>query len=144
MSTTYAELQAMYDAQCACTDEWVAKYEAEKEKKASATLLNRIAELKSQLAEVNQRLAAANEKVTSASENRTQEDDPGTAKLLAALVDRAYKIFISSVPSLRVTEQDADSNDPLVAWMSDVRSVLYRNKPVPDVFRDLLGKGNSK
>jgi prolyl oligopeptidase PreP (S9A serine peptidase family) len=68
-------------------------------------------------------------------------ESPGIEKVLRDLLDRAYKIFISSVPSLRVTEQDSDNNDPLVAWMSDVRSVLYRNKPVPDVFRDLQGSG---
>jgi hypothetical protein len=74
------------------------------------------------------------------SETSTRED-PGMVKLLTNLVDRMYKMNLMAIPSLRVTEQNPDSNDPIAAWMSDVRSVLYRNKPVPDLARDL---GNIK
>lgn len=64
---TYAEpllkeierLQALYDAQCGCTDEWAEKYRAEVERKADATLLARVAELEQALASVNARLAVA-------------------------------------------------------------------------------------
>jgi len=35
-------LRAMYAAQCACADEWAAKYRAEVERKAGGTLLARI------------------------------------------------------------------------------------------------------
>lgn len=52
-------LQAMYNAQCACTDEWAAKYCAERDRKADATLMARIAELEQSLATVNTRLAKA-------------------------------------------------------------------------------------
>lgn len=66
--------------------------------------------------------------------------DPGTEKILRDLLDRIYKMNLMAIPALRVTEQDKHSNDPLVAWMSDVRSVLYGGtKPVPDVIRDLQG-----
>lgn len=82
----------------------------------------------------------AEEKVESKSETATR-DDPGMIKLLSDLVDRMYKMNLMAIPSLRVTEQNPDSNDPIVAWMSDVRSVLYRNKPAPDLARDL---GNIK
>lgn len=64
------------------------------------------------------------------------EPHHGTVKILAALVDRAYKIFVMS-GMLRAAEQDPDSNDPIVAWASDVRSILYRNHPPPDAVRDL-------
>jgi hypothetical protein len=70
------------------------------------------------------------------SAERVATDDPGTVKILTALVDRAYKIFVMS-GVLRAAEQDPDSNDPIVAWASDVRSILYRNQPRPDVERDL-------
>lgn len=63
------------------------------------------------------------------SENERTED-PGTLKMMTALVERAYGIFTSS-GVLRVAEQDPDSNDPIIAWASDVRSVLYRSKPAP-------------
>lgn len=59
---------------------------------------------------------------------RAEKEDPGTVKILTALVERAYGIFTAS-GVLRVAEQDPDSNDPIVAWASDVRSILYRNKP---------------
>lgn len=54
-------LEETYDAQCASTDEWVEKYRAEVERKADATLLQRVAELEKALAVVNARLAVANE-----------------------------------------------------------------------------------
>jgi hypothetical protein len=56
------------------------------------------------------------------------EGDAGTQKMLTALVERAYGIFTAS-GVLRVAEQDPQSNDPIVAWASDVRSILYRSKP---------------
>jgi hypothetical protein len=57
-----------------------------------------------------------------------RSEDPGTVKILTAMVERAYGIFTAS-GVLRVAEQDPNSNDPIVAWASDVRSILYRNKP---------------
>ena len=56
----YLDMRAMYDAQCACTDEWAEKYLAELAHKADATLLQRVAELEDALAVVNARLAASN------------------------------------------------------------------------------------
>ena len=57
--------------------------------------------------------------------------DPGTEKLLRDLLDRGYKMHVQA-GSLRVAEQNPDHNDPLIAWLSDVRSVLYGNtKPEP-------------
>lgn len=55
-----ADMEAMYHAQCRCTDEWAAKYRAEVERKADATLLQRVAELEDALAEVNARLVRSN------------------------------------------------------------------------------------
>lgn len=52
-------LRSMYNAQCACTDECAEKYRAEVERKADATLLERVAELEQALAAVNARLAEA-------------------------------------------------------------------------------------
>lgn len=65
-----------------------------------------------------------------------RSEDPGTVKILTALVERAYGIFTAS-GVLRVAEQDPDSNDPIVAWASDVRSILYRNKPA--AIDDVIG-----
>ena len=56
----YLDMQAMYDAQCQCADEWAEKYCAEIARKADATLLQRVAELEDALAVVNARLAASN------------------------------------------------------------------------------------
>lgn len=68
--------------------------------------------------------------------SETTAEDPGMVKILTALVDRAYKIFqMSGV--LRAAEQDPDSNDPIVAWASDVRSILYRNNKLPIPPQDL-------
>lgn len=67
-------------------------------------------------------------KAIGAEEVAAPHDDPGTLKIMTALVERAYGIFTAS-GVLRVAEQDPDSNDPIVAWASDVRSILYRNKP---------------
>lgn len=53
------DLQAMYNAQCECTDEWYDKYHAEVIKKADSTLIERIKELEIQLGIVNLRLAKA-------------------------------------------------------------------------------------
>lgn len=52
-------LREMYNAQCACTDEWAEKYRAEVERKADATFLALVAELEQSLAAVNARLAQA-------------------------------------------------------------------------------------
>lgn len=77
-----------------------------------------------------------------AAEKRVPEaliSDPGTEKLLRTLLDRIYKMNLMAIPSLRVGEQDQDSNDPLVAWMSDARLMLYGSGQKPDVMRDLQG-----
>ena len=47
---TVTALRAMYDAQCACTDEWARKYDALCFKKSDKALTERIAELEGQLA----------------------------------------------------------------------------------------------
>jgi hypothetical protein len=60
-------------------------------------------------------------------ESAKEPSDPGTEKLLRDLLDRMYKMNLLAIPSLRVMEFDPDSNDPLVAWMSDARKVLYGN-----------------
>ena len=60
--------------------------------------------------------------------SETERTDPGTLKMMTALVERAYGIFTAS-GVLRVAEQDTNSNDPIVAWASDVRTILYRSKP---------------
>lgn len=52
-----AECQAMYDAQCVCTDEWAEKCRTETERKADTTLLRRLEELEHALSIVNGRLA---------------------------------------------------------------------------------------
>lgn len=57
--TEILNLRNLYNAQCACTDEWAEKYEAEVARKADATLTGRIAELENQLATVNKRLGDA-------------------------------------------------------------------------------------
>jgi hypothetical protein len=49
--------------------------------------------------------------------------DPGTEKLLMA--------------GYRVVEQNADHNNPIIAWMADARHVLYGSGRVPDPVRDL-------
>ena len=56
----YLDMQAMYDAQCQCTDELAAKYRAELERKGDEALLRRVKELEDALAVVNARLAASN------------------------------------------------------------------------------------
>ncbi len=56
----HRDMEAMYHAQCQCTDEWVAKYRAEVERKADATLLRRVQELEDALAVVNARLVSSN------------------------------------------------------------------------------------
>lgn len=56
---TVDDLRAMYNAQCACTDEWARKYDALCFKKSDKALTERIAELEGQLAAVNQRLIQA-------------------------------------------------------------------------------------
>jgi hypothetical protein len=61
---TYAELEAMYFAQCRCTDEWAAKYRAEVERKCDSALLARISELEQSLAQVNYRLSLAQQNNT--------------------------------------------------------------------------------
>ena len=57
MKPTRDEIEAMYQVQCRCTDEWAEKYRAEVERKADANLLARIQELELSLALVNSRLA---------------------------------------------------------------------------------------
>lgn len=56
---TVEDLRAMYDAQCACTDEWARKYHALRSKKSDEALTARIVELEGQLAAVNRRLIQA-------------------------------------------------------------------------------------
>ena len=58
----YWGMQELYAAQCACTDEWAEKYRAQVERKADATLLQRVAELEDALAVVNARLAASSDR----------------------------------------------------------------------------------
>jgi hypothetical protein len=61
----------------------------------------------------------------------TLTSDPGTEKLIRDLLDRGYKMHVMA-GTARVAEHDPDSNDPLIAWLSDVRSVLYgKTRPVP-------------
>jgi len=61
-------------------------------------------------------------------------EDPGTEKILRDLLDRAYKMMLMA--GYRVAEVDSDHNDPLIAWMSDARKVLYgTTKPQPDLAR---------
>ena len=69
--------------------------------------------------------------------SKSAQIDPGTEKLLRGMLDRVYKIFLMS--GMKVTEQDSDSNDPIIAWMSDARHVLYGSGRQPDVIRDLQG-----
>lgn len=57
--------------------------------------------------------------------------DPGTEKILWNLLDRAYKMMLMAIGP--VHEQDPDSNDPIVAWASDVRKVLYGSGRVPSL-----------
>lgn len=60
--------------------------------------------------------------------------DAGMEKILRDLLDRGYKMHVMAGTTTRLSEQNADQNDPLLAWLSDVRSVLYgRTKPVPNV-----------
>lgn len=60
--------------------------------------------------------------------------DTGTEKMLRDLLDRAYKMMLMA--GYRVAVVDSDNNDPIVAWMSDARTVLYGNtKPEPDLAR---------
>lgn len=56
-------LRSMYNAQCSCTDEWAEKYRVEVERKADATLTERIDDLELSLRLVNARLAEANERL---------------------------------------------------------------------------------
>lgn len=66
-----------------------------------------------------------------APEERAQ--DPGTEKILRTLLDRAYKMMLQA--GYRVMEHDPDQNDPIGAWMSDARVVLYGNGQQPDLAR---------
>ncbi len=95
------DYKALYEAGCAS---WNQAFEA---------ALNRAEKAEAEVARLSATVAA---------------EDPGTLKIITALVERAYGIFTAS-GVLRVAEQDPDSNDPIVAWASDVRSILYRNKP---------------
>lgn len=65
------------------------------------------------------------EHVLATSSEITSREDAGTVKLLTDLLDRAYKMHVMAGTTTRISEQDADQNDPLLAWLSDVRSVLY-------------------
>lgn len=53
------------------------------------------------------------------------QEDPGMVKILTDLLDRAYKMHVMAGTATYLAAQDADQNDPLLAWLSDVRSVLY-------------------
>lgn len=75
MAQEIENLRAMYDAQCQCTDELAEKYRAEVERKADASLLERIAELEAALGAVNERLAAA-QAVPNAGIHRAAEGRP--------------------------------------------------------------------
>jgi hypothetical protein len=59
--------------------------------------------------------------------------DLGTEKLLRDMLDRAYKIMLMA--GYRVAVVDSDSNDPIIAWMSDAIAVLYGSGPQPDLAR---------
>lgn len=60
--------------------------------------------------------------------------DVGTVKLLTDLLDRGYKMHVMAGTTTHLSAQDSDQNDPLLAWLSDVRSVLYgKTKPTPTV-----------
>jgi hypothetical protein len=85
------------------------------------------------LAELNRQLQSLTEENARLAQRvaQAQQNEPGMVSILTNLLDRAYKMLVMAVPSMRVAEQNADHNDPLIAWASDVRSVLYRNKPVP-------------
>lgn len=61
-------------------------------------------------------------------------EDGGTAKLLTDLLDRGYKMHVMAGTTTRLSEQSGEQNDPLLAWLSDVRSVLYgKTKPTPEI-----------
>ncbi len=60
LESELASLQAMYNAQCGCTDEWFRKYNAELDRKADATLLARCSELEAIAASANNILSTAN------------------------------------------------------------------------------------
>lgn len=64
-----------------------------------------------------------------------QGEDAGMVKRLTDLLDRGYKMLVMA--GIPVSEQNPNHNNPIIAWASDVRSVLYQNKPLPDVKRDL-------
>ena len=69
-----------------------------------------------------------------ASPSATSYEDRGTEKILRDLLDRAYKIMLMA--GYQVATVDSDNNDPIVAWMSDTRKVLYgTTKPEPDLAR---------
>ena len=60
--------------------------------------------------------------------------DAGTEKLLRDLLDRGYKMHVMAGTTTRLSVQDGEQNDPLLAWLSDVRSVLYgKTKPEPRI-----------
>lgn len=69
--------------------------------------------------------------VLSAHSQETPTDDPGTEKLLRAMLDRAYKMMLQA--GYRVAEVNPDHNDPIIAWMSDARAVLYGSGRQPDL-----------
>lgn len=69
--------------------------------------------------------------------------DVGTVKLLTDLLDRGYKMHVMAGTTTHLSAQDSDQNDPLLAWLSDVRSVLYgKTKPTPTV--PTAGERNSE
>lgn len=67
--------------------------------------------------------------------------DPGTEKILRTLLDRAYKMMLMS--GYKVAVVDSDNNDPIVAWMSDARHVLYGSGRVPHPVLDLQSTASS-
>ena len=54
---------------------------------------------------------------------------------LEGLLDRAYKMM--QMAGYRVSEQNQDHNNPIIAWMADARTMLYGADESPEIKRDL-------
>lgn len=105
-SPTYAELEALYQGQCECADEWSDKYHAEVEKRGEQAENIRILELEAALASVNTKLIEANLAAQVATSKPAETELHKAATRYLASVNEAQDVELEFSTTNGVTEYE--------------------------------------